>query len=80
METTKAADAATYERRVVETKTRLTAEVTVVCRDYCAETYRNALDRIGVPTNSDPRRANKVYHPEDIRDSSSSRSPSPSSS
>ena len=80
METTKAAEAATYERGVVETETRLTAEVTVVCRDYCAETYRNALDRVGVPANSDLRKANKVYYPEDIRDSSSSRSPSPSSS
>ena len=68
METTKAAEAATYDRGVVENETRLTAEVTVVCRDYCAETYRNALDRVGVPANSDLRRANKVYYPEDIRE------------
>ena len=46
METAKAAKAATYERGVVETETRLTVEVTVVCRDYCAETYCNALDRV----------------------------------
>ena len=68
METTKAAEAATYERGVVETETRLTAEVTVVCKDYCAEMYRNALDQVGVPANSDLRRANKVYYPEDIRE------------
>ena len=28
-----------YERGVLETEARLTAEVTVVCREYCAETY-----------------------------------------
>ena len=65
-ETAKAAEAAAYERRVVETKARLTAEVTVVYKDYCAETYYKALDRAGVPVDSDPRRADKVYYPEDI--------------
>ena len=44
-----------------------TAEVTVVCRDYCAKMYNKALDRAGVPTNSDLRRTDKVYYPEDIR-------------
>ena len=67
METTKAAEATNYERGVVETETRLTAEVTVVYRDYCAETYYNAFDRVGVPTNSDLRRVDKVYYLEDIR-------------
>ena len=65
-ETAKAAEAAAYERKVVETKARLTAEVTVVYKDYCAETYYKALDRAGVPVDSDPRRADKVYYPEDI--------------
>ena len=46
---------------------RLTAEVTVVYRDYCAETYYQALNRAGVPTKSDLRRADQVYYPEDIR-------------
>ena len=67
METTKAAEATNYERGVVETETRLTAKVTVVCRDYCAKTYYNAFDRVGVPANSDLRRVDKVYYPEDIR-------------
>ena len=67
-EAIKAAEAAAYERGVVETEARLTAEVTVVYRDYCAETYYEALDRAGVPTDSDLRRANKVYYPEDIRE------------
>ena len=43
-------------------------EVTVVCSDYCAETYFKALDQAGVPANSDLRRADKVYYPEDIRE------------
>ena len=47
---------------------RLTAEVTVVCNDYCAETYFKALDQSGVPADSDLRRADKVYYPEDIRE------------
>ena len=38
-EAAKATKTAAYERGVLETEARLTAEVTVVCRDYCAETY-----------------------------------------
>ena len=52
----------------METEARLTAEVTVVCRDYCAETYYKTLDRAGVPVDFDLRRADKVYYPEDIRE------------
>ena len=66
-EAAKAVEAAAYERGVVEMEARLTVEVTVVCRDYCAETYYKALDRAGVPTDSDLRKANKVYYLEDIR-------------
>ena len=47
-EAAKAAEATAYELGVVEIEARLTAEVTVVCRDYCAETYYKALDRAGV--------------------------------
>ena len=67
-EAAKATEAVAYERGVLETKARLTAEVMVVCRDYCAETYFQALDRAGVLADSDPRRANQVYYPEDIRE------------
>ena len=38
-EAAKAVEAAAYERGVLETEARLIAKVTVVCRDYCAETY-----------------------------------------
>ena len=67
-EAVKAAEAAAYERGVLETEARLTAEVTVVCRDYCAKTYFQALDQAGIPANSDLRRADQVYYPEDIRE------------
>ena len=67
-EAAKAAEAAAYERGVVETKARLTTEVTVVCGDYCAETYYKALDRARVLADSNLRRADKVYYPEDIKE------------
>ena len=66
-EAAKAVEAIAYEQGLLETEVRLTAEVTVVCRDYCAETYYKALDRAGVLADSDLRRADKVYYPEDIR-------------
>ena len=67
-EAAKAAEAVAYEHGVVETEARLTAEVTIVCRDYCAETYYEALDRAGVPADSNLRRVDKVYYLEDIRE------------
>ena len=67
-EAVKATKAVAYERGIVETEARLTAKVTVVCRDYYAETYYKALDRAGVLTDFDLRRANRVYYPEDIRE------------
>ena len=67
-EAAKAAEVATYERKVVETEVRLTAKVTIVCRDYCAETYNKALDWAKVPADSDLKRTDKVYYPEDIRE------------
>ena len=67
-EAAKAAEVAAYERRVVETEVRLTAKVTVVYRDYCAETYNKALDWAGVPADFDMRRTDKVYYLEDIRE------------
>ena len=43
---------------------RLTAEVTIVYREYCVETYSQALNRVGIPTDSDLKR----YYPEDLRE------------
>ena len=67
-EATKAAEAAAYERGILETEARLTAEVMVVCRDYCAKTYFQALDRAGVLAEFDLRKVDQVYYPEDIRE------------
>ena len=67
-EAAKAAEVVAYERGVVETEARLIVEVRVGCRDYCAETYYQALDRARVRTDSNLRRANKVYYLEDIRE------------
>ena len=52
-----AADTVAYERGILEAEARLTAKVTVVCRDYCAETYHQALDRAGVSADSDLRKS-----------------------
>ena len=60
-----AAETSAYERGALETKTRLTAEVTAICREYCAETYNQALDWAGIPADSDLRRTDQVYYPED---------------
>ena len=62
------AETLAYERGVLETETRLTAEVTAVCREYCAETYNQALDQAGILTNSDLRRTDQLYYLEDLRE------------
>ena len=56
-------------------ETRLTAEVTAVCREYCVETYNQALDRAGIPADSDLRRVDQVYYPEDLRENTTALPP-----
>ena len=70
-----AAETSAYERGVLETERRLTAEVTVVCREYCAETYNQALNRAGIPADSDLRRTDQVYYPEDLRENTTTPPP-----
>ena len=41
--------------RVEETQTRLTEELSAVCRDYCDISWGKALDVAGVPVDSDLR-------------------------
>ena len=67
-EAAKAAETSVYECGVLETEARLTVEVIMVCREYCAETYNQALDRAGIPADSDLRRVDQVYYPEDLRE------------
>ena len=64
-EAAKAAKTSAYERGVLETEARLIAEVTVVCKEYCAKTYNQAFDWARIPTDSDLRRVDQVYYPED---------------
>ena len=63
-----AAKTSTYEHGVLETETRLTAEVTAVYREYCAETYNQALNRAGILANSNLRKMDQVYYLEDLRE------------
>ena len=43
-EAAEAAVKASYEHGVLDTKTRLTEEVAVVCKDYCTESWGVAID------------------------------------
>ena len=67
-ETFEAAEIASYERWVLETEARLAEEVVRVCRDYCVETWAEALNRAEVPVDSELRRAENIFLPEDIRE------------
>ena len=61
-EVSESAETASYE----ETEARLVEEVAKVCRDYYAETWAEALNRAGVLANSELRRAENIFFPEDI--------------
>ena len=56
-----------YDLGVVETKETLRAEVLVVCRIYCAQTWDEALNRAGVETSFELRKAENVFYPSAIR-------------
>ena len=51
-----ATETSAYECGVLETETRLTAEVTAIYGEYCVETYNQGLDRAGIPVDFDLRR------------------------
>ena len=46
----------------------LAEEVIEVCRDYCTESWVEVLNRAGVPTNSELRKAESIFFPEHIRE------------
>ena len=52
-EVAKATEEAAYERGVEEMEKRLAEEVAEVCRDYCTESWIEALNHAGVPANSE---------------------------
>ena len=60
-ETFKAVEIASYERGMQEMETWLAEEVARVCRDYCTETWAEALNWAGVLTNFELRRAENIF-------------------
>ena len=58
-----------YEVGIAETKETLRAEVPMVCRIYCAQTWGEALNRAGVEASSKLRKPENVFYPEAIRPS-----------
>ena len=65
-EASEAAETSSYERGVQDTKTRLAEEVAGVCRDYYIEVWAEALNRVRVPVDSELRKAENTFFPEDI--------------
>ena len=65
-ESAEAAVKASYEREVRDTEARLTEEVAMVCKDYCTESWGVAMDRARVPANSELRRVENIFFPEEI--------------
>ena len=56
-----------YDVGVAETKDTLRAQVPAICRTYCAQSWEEALNRVGVEASSELRRPENVYFPLDIR-------------
>ena len=65
-EAAEAAVKASYDRGVQDMEARLSEEVAVVCRDYCIKSWGVAMDRVGVPVDSELKRAENIFFPEDI--------------
>ena len=55
-----------YERGVWDTETQLIEEVAIVCKDYCTESWRVAMDWAGVPVDSELRTVENIFFAEDI--------------
>ena len=75
--------AASYERGVRDTEARLAEEVAIVCREYITTSWGVALDQAAVPADSDLRKAENIFFPEDVReipDEDASKEPLPTDS
>ena len=59
--------ATSYDRGVRDTEVRLTEEVATVCKDYITMSWGVALDRAAIPADSDLRKVENIFFPEDIR-------------
>ena len=64
----KKAVATSYDRGVRDTEVRLTEKVAAVCKDYITMSWGVALDRAAVPADSDLRKVENIFFPEDIRE------------
>ena len=53
---------------MLETEQRLAEEVTEVCRDYYSMTWDAAFNSVGIPADSELRRAERVFYPEHIKE------------
>ena len=60
--------AASYDRGVKDTEVRLVEEVATVCREYITLSWGVALDRAAVPADSDLRKTENIFFPEDVRE------------
>ncbi|XP_030964844.1 ankyrin repeat domain-containing protein 30A-like [Quercus lobata] len=56
-----------YDLGMAKTEETLRAEVSMVCRIYCAKTWNEALNRAGVEASSELRKAENVFYPTAIR-------------
>ena len=61
-----AVEMASYECGVQETEMQLTEEVAGVCKDYYTMVWAEALNRVGVFTDSELRKAENTFFLEDI--------------
>ena len=52
-----------YDVGVVETEDALRAEVPVVCRAYCTQTWEEALNRAGIDASSELRKPENIVFP-----------------
>ena len=66
MEASEAEKTASCECGVLEMETRLAEEVAGVCRDYCIETWAEALNWAGVLADSELRRVKNVFFLKEI--------------
>ena len=52
-----------YDVVVAETEDALRAEVPAVCHTYCAQTWDEALNRVGVEASSELRKSENIFYP-----------------
>ena len=63
-----------YDAGVADTQATLKAKILGVCRLYCSQVWNEALKQAGVEASSDLWKAEKVYYPSAIRETTSARS------